>query len=47
MVSTPVSIAAVLADAALAVLLVAGAACAARAERRAAVLWVGGGAIAA
>ena len=47
MVSTPVSIAVVAADAALAVLVIAAIAYAARAERRPAVLWVGGGAIAA
>lgn len=45
MVSTPVSIAAVVADAALAALLLAGIAYVARAERRAAVLVIGGGAV--
>ena len=45
MVSTPVAIAVVVADLALAILLVAGIAYAARAERRPAVLWLGGGAV--
>jgi len=47
MISTPVSIAVVIADVALAALLIAGIAYAARAERRPAVLWIGGGAVAA
>ena len=47
MVSTPVTIAAVIADAALAVLLIAGIAYASRNQRRPAVLWIGGGAVAA
>lgn len=47
MISTPVSVLAVVADAGLALLLVAGIAYAARAERRPAVLWIGGGAVAA
>ena len=47
MLSTPVSIAVVIADAALAAVLVAGVAYAARAARRPAVLWLGGGAVAA
>ena len=47
MISSPLSIAVVAADAALAAILIAGVAFAARAERRPAVLWVGGGAIAA
>ncbi len=47
MVSTPVSILAVGADVGLAVLLIAGLAYAARAERRPAVLWLGGGVVAA
>lgn len=46
MVSTPVSIAAVLADVALALLVITAIAYVARAERRPAVLWVGGGAVA-
>ncbi len=45
MVSTPVSIAAVVADAGLAALLLAGLAYIARAERRASVLWIGGAAV--
>lgn len=45
MVSTPVSIATVIADAGLAVLLVAGLAYIARTERRASVLWIGGAAV--
>lgn len=45
MVSTPVSIAAVLADAGLAALLIGGLAYVARAERRPAVLWIGGTAV--
>lgn len=45
MISTPVSTAVVLADVALAVLLVAGIAYAARTERRPAVLLVGGGGV--
>jgi hypothetical protein len=45
MVSTSVSIAAVIADAALAVLLIAGLASIARAERRPALLWIGGAAV--
>lgn len=44
-ISTPVSIAVVVADVGLAVLLVVAIAYAARAERRRAVLWVGGGAV--
>ena len=47
MLSTSVSIAAVIADVGLALLLLAGIAYAARAERRPAVLWVGGGIVAA
>ncbi|MEY2443245.1 MAG: hypothetical protein QOJ46_2671 [bacterium] len=47
MVSTFVSTAVVIADGALAALLIAGVAYAARAQRRPAVLWAGGGAIAA
>ena len=47
MISTPVSIAVVISDAALAAVLLAGVAYAARAERRRSVLWVGGGAVAA
>jgi len=42
MVSTPVSIATLIADAGLAALLVAGLAYVARTERRASVLWIGG-----
>jgi hypothetical protein len=45
MISTPVSIAVVVADVALAGLLIAGIAYAARAERRPRVLWIGGGAV--
>ena len=45
MVSTSVSIATVVADAGLAVLLVGGLAYVARAERRPAVLWLGGAAV--
>lgn len=45
MVSTPVSVAAVIADAGLAALLVAGLAYVARAERRPRVLWIGGAAV--
>jgi hypothetical protein len=47
MISTPVSIAVVISDAALAAVLVAGVAYAARAEHRRTVLWVGGGAVVA
>jgi hypothetical protein len=47
MISTPVSIAVVVADAALAAVLVAGVAYAARAEGRRNVLWIGGGAVVA
>jgi hypothetical protein len=45
MVSTPVSIAAQLADAGLAALLLAGLAFVARAERRMSILWIGGAAV--
>lgn len=47
MVSPSVSAAAVIADVALALLVIAGIASVARAERRPGVLWIGGGAVAA
>ncbi len=47
MVSTPVTIAVVVADVGLALLLIAGIAYAAHLERRPAVLWLGGAAVAA